>query len=366
MRRAEIKQGANEVLAALDKSGLGQALQQRERGREGLDPNLLQKFKVYSIQASRFSDPARQMAIILELHALEDPETWVAVSEPDGPARWHLVRSITFAMETLPKFLHLLDQKGVENYVNVVEKGRLPNEAYQVLSVIVLEEDDQFSRPQRLIEVLEGSSMLYEACAILLGESPDRLTVLSCDSGSDKSFDLLGAAKVVEQVKEVILGLWDKVVFYKEKKFAAQADATLQGLAVFARLNEMESTGQMGREQAELVRRGLMNGCQKFLNAGAIIPEIRDHSHHNPRVLMAPEQKLLMAPASAEVPSGDSSSSPNGPTDVKAHSGLSNEEVLERMKKLEALLAQQAERGSEAPKRPGRRREKRSSESTPE
>ena len=55
----------------------------------------------------------------------------------------------------------------------------------------------------------------------------------------------------------------------------------------------MEADGQLGREHAELLRRGVKNGVSKFLESGAIIPEMEEHTRYDPRVLMSPEPKLL-------------------------------------------------------------------------
>ena len=141
---------------------------------------------------------------------------------------------------------------------------------------------------------------LYQGFAQMFDESPDSLTVLSCDSGSDKSFDFLGVAKVMEQIRELIIALWDRVVFFKEKRLEAQMDVIIKGLPVLAKVTEMQSTGKLGPEQAEIIRRFIEGGTAKFLHAGAIIPEIREHAYHEPRALMAPEKKLLMPPSEPE------------------------------------------------------------------
>lgn len=356
MRRVEIQAAVAEVLNLLKQTGLAEPLQEQARAKaERFDPELLGRLKDFAIGASRLSQPARAILEIMDLRPLEDAQLWAQLMTGESPMLWHMSQNIVFAQNHLPKMLSLLVQRGVDAYVKSVEKGRTSKEGFEVLSVLVLEEESQFSRPQRLIEVLQAGELLYENCALLLGESPDRLTVLTCDSGSDKSFDLLGIAKVIQQVKEVIIALWDKVVFFKEKKFAAEVDAITHGLGVIAKVNEMESTGKLDPAQAELIRRGLANGCQKFLSAGAIIPEIRDHSHHNPRVLMAPEQKLLM-PAAADHPKPDEPTKPPG----SVAGSPTTEEMNERVRRLEELLAKQGSQSADAPEKSVRRKRKRS------
>lgn len=52
----------------------------------------------------------------------------------------------------------------------------------------------------------------------------------------------------------------------------------------------------MGAEQAEVLRRNILEGTNKFLSSGAIIPEIEEKLNYTPRSLMAVEPKLLVEP----------------------------------------------------------------------
>ena len=125
------------------------------------------------------------------------------------------------------------------------------------------------------------------------------MILLACDSGSDKSFDFLGLAKLVEMVKEIILSLWDRVVFFREKQMGERIDLIAKSLPVIERIVEMEKLNHLAPEQAEILRRNIVSGVEKFIQAGAIIPEVESHSRYNPRQLMAPEPKLLAMPTTS-------------------------------------------------------------------
>jgi hypothetical protein len=71
------------------------------------------------------------------------------------------------------------------------------NKSDEILSVIVIENENQHSKPERLSEALMSISLLYGVVADLEGINQNTLSVITCDSGSDKSFDFLGAAKAV-------------------------------------------------------------------------------------------------------------------------------------------------------------------------
>jgi hypothetical protein len=56
----------------------------------------------------------------------------------------------------------------------------------------------------------------------------------------------------------------------------------------------MEQKKSLSPEQAELLRRDLIDGATKFLETGSSIPEIRDSSRFQPTSLLTPIPKLLI------------------------------------------------------------------------
>ena len=295
MRRTELISAVEEVNQTLNQTKLEELLRSyiRNRGKEGGDVSskLLESLKQYSIIAHSYSQAAREIAEILELSNLENIGIWtvIATSNPH-PIINELYNAVRFAKEYLPKIVSLIRQEPLD-LINQESKFKDKS----VLSVIVIEEQGRFSKPARLAEVLEGVSEIYEACAILLDHSPNELSVIACDSGSDKSFDFLGAAKVIECVKEIFLSLWDRIVFFRERKLSQRIDLVADALPIIEKIGNLEQENKLGREQAEILRRKILGGVGKFIESGAIIREIEDRTYFNPRSLMAPEPKLLVS-----------------------------------------------------------------------
>lgn len=172
-----------------------------------------------------------------------------------------------------------------------------PYHGKKLLSVLVIEEPGRFSTAERLSQVLISIGLLYEACATIEGLSPQELSVVACDSGSDKSFDLLGVAKAIDSVKDIIVSIWDRVVFFKERKMETQIELIGKSLPIIDYIGQLEQQNKLGPEEAEILRRKVTEGASKFVRCGAIIPEIEERAaSYNPRILMAPEPKLLSAP----------------------------------------------------------------------
>ena len=107
----------------------------------------------------------------------------------------------------------------------------------------------------------------------------------------------MGAASIIESLKEVLLKLWDKAVFFREIQTSNRLELIAQALPIIDRIGDLEVEKKLSPEQAELLRRKVADGAGKFLRVGATIPEMAAVSSHDPRRLMAPELKQLAAPA---------------------------------------------------------------------
>lgn len=164
------------------------------------------------------------------------------------------------------------------------------------VSLVVLEDRGQGSKPTRLIKVLEGISALYEAHTRVLSLPADTLIVTTCDSGSDKAFDFLGLAKAIQALKETILSLWDRIFSFRERKLSATLSVIGQSLPILAEISALEERKALGREEAEILRRKVVDGAVALGEAGAVIPEVTARRPEAFRALAAPEAKLLAPP----------------------------------------------------------------------
>jgi len=311
MRREELIRAVENIRKALKASGLRLSLEEifGHRDSQKFDPVVyLKAFKEYSIVAEGFGPAERELIGILDLQSLEEMPFWSSLFGPDEAKRttetYKVLNRVIFAEDNLPKISRMVQQKALLSFA---ESAAQPGSFYhgkELLSVIMIEEGPVFSTPIRLSEVLVSVSLLYEASAIIEEIRPEGLSVVACDSGSDKSFDFLGIAKVIECVKGIILSLWDRIVFYRERKFEAWIDLIAKQLPIFDKIGDLEQQQKLSPEQAELLRRQINDGVTKFISCGAIIPEIERTSSFNPRVLMAPEPKLITSPSDIPSPSG--------------------------------------------------------------
>lgn len=308
---------------------------------ERLNYELFDCIKDFISGYSKFNEAERKISKILGLSNILDPQfaTTLITNEPLVVIKLRDI--VIFTLEYLPRLSALISQEYVDD-ISTPEDS-LPKflQGKKLLTVIILEEEERLSIPGRLIEVLDSVSLLYEVCVTMEGLPVGDLSVLACDSGSDKSFDFVGIAKAIEMVKDIILSFWDLVVFYREKKMSERLNLIAKSLPILDEIGLLLKNGRISAEQAELMRRNIVKGTNKFISAGATIPEMETKSNYSPRKLMAPEPKLLSAPAIETTESDTqkdktkSEESRGGKLELEKLSPQDKNELLELLKKAE-------------------------------
>ena len=183
--------------------------------------------------------------MILNLEFLNDAKFWVVLVASEDlrtSETHHAWQATKFAMEHLPKLTSLLARDSDQIFDPEMKDEKPLENGLGQLTVTVIEEH-QLSSPQRLVLTLQSIDGLYRACAQLMGESEEDLCVIACDSGSDKSFDFLCVAKVVECVKEVILSFWDRVVYFRDDKTGRRLELFVQSLPILDKIAAMKQSG---------------------------------------------------------------------------------------------------------------------------
>jgi hypothetical protein len=301
MLRSQIVSATTNVLLALRSSGVVKAIASARRPRSDSEPNpaLFAAFQNFSVAASRFGEAEREILRRMNLEELLSPTWWALIvprggTEPQSRPALSMIMRVEFVTDHLPALLDLLKRDTDPSIDSLRDEIRPDAFGPERLILILPEVTGKLSSPARVTEAIDSISILYIAVADLFGSSSSDLAVASCDSGSDKVFDFTGLAEVVEKVKELILSIWDRVVYHKELKTKERIDTVAKTLPIFEHIAELERTEKLSRESAELFRRRLTEGTTKFLETGATIPEIGDRSTNDPAKLLQAKQTLLL------------------------------------------------------------------------
>jgi len=320
MRRAELINGARELEDALTETRMFELLNSKSDDKKRSATEVLEALKEYSIRAHRFSPPAKQLSNIFNLKTLETPGRWISLLDR-SPTSMRTRDQVAFALTFLPSIVEMLEPE-ILAQINRSSGEESPFRNMRVLSVSIYESDKVLSTPTRLCNVLESMNNFYTACALMENESPSTLSVIACDSGSDKSFDFLGIAKLMECVERLIGTIWDRAFFFREKQFEERLDLVAKSLPIMERIDTMLTQKQIDPEMAGVLKRNIFDGTNRFLQSGASIQKIEDTTEYNPRLLLSPVQKLLVAAPEDAVQEGDVRV--EGDRDAEKQSGLPN------------------------------------------
>jgi hypothetical protein len=309
MRRAEIIEGVKAIEAALEESGIFEALAEltsipTSSRRDAPKGGLLAALKKYIIAAQRYNDAAKYITQVFGIHILEDAATWTDMIQPDAANSsriiYNVAQAVRFAKHHAPKLLPLIEQVPLREIEQGAEGGANKYRGMQLLTITLYEDKNALSSPTRVANAIESINHFYYACAMMGGESPSTISVVALDSGSDKSIDFLGLAKVMECVERILNNIWDRVFFFREHQTEERLDLVAKALPIISQISLMKERGEIPPELAEQLNQNVFQGVNKFVQAGVSTPKIEDASSYNPRSLLSPVQRLLVSASEGE------------------------------------------------------------------
>ena len=252
----------------------------------------------YAALYNSYDETTKAIVSLLGIQSAADLEFWQRqIKEIDGREISNLYHSSNIANSFLPKIVSLLDRTysdlGSERKVAADLKNEL-----EVQTIILTDEDgDNQSSPERLIVLLTSVSSLYASISEIRGIHTQPIAVVGMDSGSEKSFDFLGVSTIIKEVRECFIFAYNAIFFHKQTSTSRNIGVISESLPLLMHIKQMEDSDAITAEQAARLRHGIMGSLDKFIDAGAYLPEMRHVGVASPALLMKPQPKLLTAPA---------------------------------------------------------------------
>lgn len=301
MRRIDLINAVNVVHQSLMDSGIVHNLFDRQEDINA--ETLMSSYMMFMENYRNFGEPELELLKIFHLEGIEDSILWANVISKDSKEARSILRDyyspVYYLRKFLPDVVNLLKQ---HNIAYETEKNSHIThtlsviEGKELLTIILPETDLSASNPDRLIIMLQSVELLYKSFSILQSYSSEDLSVVAIDSGSDKSFDFLGNAKIISSIKDFFFGLYDRIIFHKEKKLDQRIELISKTLPIIEEVNRLENEGSISPEQAELLRRDLGLATKNFIKSGAVLPEFIVMPVPDAKRLMSPEPKFLNMP----------------------------------------------------------------------
>ena len=138
----------------------------RETKNTGVFP--LKAFQKYMIATNNYNENEIEICKIVGIEQILEVQFWQSLSELEDSGEVHsMFRNIQFTINQLPKILSLIKQDYVLDIKE--QKGSLPEElkGKSLLTVLIVENEGQFSSPLRLTSALSAISDLYSVVATI-------------------------------------------------------------------------------------------------------------------------------------------------------------------------------------------------------
>lgn len=290
MRRTEFAHGIDQVRRALISSQLQEVLEElrgdgADTASDAFRTRLLNALKDYSFEAKDYSRSARQITELMNLRQLEESDTWIKLISGGGD---DLLAGIHDRVQVLNGFLPRLARLLEADVTDALAEAGLDYEEAGLLTVLLPEGADRFTTPGRITALMKSIDGLYEVCSTITGTEAKPLHVATCDSGHDKAFELIGTPSIVSALKQLIVTVWDRVVFFRSEELDARITRAVEALPMLEEIDRMAEADEIDEDQATLLRGDLKQHLSLFLQTGAMLPEMEDQNQHDPRTLLSP------------------------------------------------------------------------------
>jgi hypothetical protein len=305
MRRAEIIEGASQIYEAIEGNELREVFFEslRTQATPQTHERLLSVYRNYSLVAQNFTSASKEMLQILELEFLEEASFWAAMMNAGGtdaaPLRIRKTLStMASAVEFLPQLSRLIESDSSKIRASITSNG---SSEHAVISILLVEPDEQPSSPLKLITLLNSVQLLYESCAMILDEPSQDLSVIACDSGNDKSFDFLGNAEVIKSLKEIVYSTRDRLTFQDNGQENVLEDSFVKSLPIMTRIQHLEESGALTSEKAKRLQNKLGDGLNEFASSGGMLLELEQSTIQISPAAEKPEAQMSTEPANESI-----------------------------------------------------------------
>lgn len=304
MRREALLSYIDNIVTDISETGISAMLdniverfQTVQNGKDTSPALDLQVISTYFSKYQNYSDGEKYIIDVLGIDQAADMRFWQnSLSDLDVTSIYTLRSKVRLALDLLPRIMILLSR----SYAEQVDDRHSPRsvvDGTEIQTVILTDEGDALSTPDRLIDVLQSVREIYKAVAIIEGHSPDGIAVVGLDSGSEKSFDFLGMAKVMQEVRALFEFLYTSIAFHRQNASLKNLSVVAEAIPLIQKVEKLRVDKALDEEGASRIKRALINNLEKFASAGAYTPEMKRAVGNSPALIMQSQPRLLTGPA---------------------------------------------------------------------
>jgi hypothetical protein len=159
---------------------------------------------------------------------------------------------------------------------------------FDEILTIELRLNEEINPPLKVIlEILKITNGIYDdVCKLMCVKEREDLTAVYTTSGSSYRFDFTGSGEPIEQLKKLIVTLWNKFRYSEADRLRKNLTTAAEGLKLMQEIKDKRDKNVINDEDADKLTGKIMVGISNLFRSGATIREIYP-------VVMVSNQKLL-------------------------------------------------------------------------
>jgi hypothetical protein len=293
MRKTDIYVSSLRISRAIQESGVDR-LFQAFLGSNSKPPqptDVFEAFRKYTLETKEFGPNEAKILETFKLSSLSNPDFWASITAKSSEKRREMVGAVMESWrlysEMLPRLIDLITPEE-DIFARLSAEGENRSSVY--IAVILLEASGVISTPERISQLMQSVRSLHDALAQLRELVSSDLSVVFCDSGSDKEFIFATSKELAKYLRELLQGAVEDFLYHKERKIERRIKIVANSLPVLEAIEANKA--KLGEESAKILEKVIIQGVSAFLETGAMLRDVTPIDD-NSRILMQPRRKLL-------------------------------------------------------------------------
>jgi hypothetical protein len=282
MRRDRIIKAVNTVRDALQAAQIRELLRAARNGQQNEGVNRTQKillaYNVFMRHYQDFGESEKELMTFFGLTPLLDIAFWSALIDGEQAVSRKLMSDVDVGaynvIFVMPKLRDLLTRENDREQLIVTDAQGNETEIKR-LRLLVAERSRALTDPQLIINILRSIDEFYEGMVTLQGGSGADLSIGSIDSGSTKSFDVFGAANIMEE------------------NFRYQIEVAMMAAGFITRVKEAQTSGTINEEQGQRITRSVAKAIETLFRSGAYTEEMDEVREVRASNFLVPKTQLI-------------------------------------------------------------------------
>ncbi len=281
MRRDRIIQAVDNLREALQACQIRDLMRAARSGQpaDGVNrtQNILLAYNVFTRHYQNFTDDEKDMMNLFGLTPLLDISFWSGLIDSDQNVPRKVLADVDVGaynvIFVMPKLRELLLRENDRNELYFTDATGNEREMKRV-RLLVAEKERSLSSPSLITNILRAMDDLYENLASLYGETGVTLAIGSIDSGSAKSFDFFGASAIMNEIRTLLINVWDRIKYSTEDNFRYQIEVAIMASGFIARVKESQMANLVNEEQGQRITRAVAKSIEMLFRCGAYTEEM--------------------------------------------------------------------------------------------